>query len=164
MTAGRRLAAVPARRPAHLVAFDLLALDDLDLRPQPLHERRALLEQLLSGLSAPIALCQQTVDPALAAEWLQTLHLAGIEGVVIKDAAGPYPTREGQRVWHKLKTRHTLDMLAIGVLGHPAAPTALALGVPSRDSELRTAGITTVLPRSAARRLALCTVTCCPGM
>jgi len=95
MTAGRRLTTVATRRPAHLVVFDLLALDDVDLRPRPLAERRALLEQLLSGLDAPIAICQQTADPALATEWLQTLHVAGIEGIVIKDATQPYPARVG---------------------------------------------------------------------
>jgi len=73
LTAGRRIGAVAKRRPVQLVCFDLLAVGGHDLRDQPLVERRARLEALLSGVGAPISLCQQTRDPQLAAEWLTTL-------------------------------------------------------------------------------------------
>jgi ATP-dependent DNA ligase len=154
ITAGRRLAAVAARRPAHLVCFDLLASAGRDLRARPLAERRALLAELLSGLSAPIALCQQTDDQALAEEWMRTLAAGGIEGVVIKDATQPYPTRPGQRIWHKLKSRLSLDMLAVGVVGDPASPTSLVLAMPTLEDEPRAAGATTVLSRATARSIA----------
>lgn len=54
LTAGRRLAAVATARPAHLVCFDLLAAGGIDLRPRPLTERCARLEEILSGMAAPI--------------------------------------------------------------------------------------------------------------
>ena len=153
-TAGHRLATVAARRPAHLVCFDLLAIDDQDLRGRPLSYRRELLAELLAGVGAPIALCEQTAELAAAEEWLRTLGVAGIEGVVIKDGSQPYPTREGQRVWHKLKTRHSLDMLAIGVVGSVSAPTSLVLAMPTLDEDPRAAGATTVLTKTAARAIA----------
>lgn len=154
MTAGRRLAAVAARRPAHLVCFDLLAIGGQDLRSRPLSERREMLAELLMGVSAPVALCEQTADQVVAEDWLRTLAAGGIEGVVIKDATQPYPTRAGQRIWHKLKTRHSLDMLAIGVVGAPSAPTSLVLAMPTLEAEPRAAGATTVLTRASARAIA----------
>ena len=108
LTAGRRLAAAAAARPAHLVCFDLLAAGGIDLRPRPLTERWARLEEILSGISAPIVLCQQTDDEDTALHWHQTLTVAGIEGLVIKAARSTYPTRADQRVWHKLKARTLL--------------------------------------------------------
>jgi ATP-dependent DNA ligase len=153
LTAGKKLATVAADRPAQLVCFDLLAHDDVDLRPQPLVDRRQRLETVLSGLPSPIVLCEQTNDQALAAEWMQTLSAVGIEGVVIKDARQPYPTREGQRIWWKLKARRTLDMIAIGIVGNPKQPTSLVLAMPA-IGELATAGSTTVLTKTAALTVA----------
>jgi ATP-dependent DNA ligase len=83
-----------------------------------------------------------------------TLTAGGIEGVVIKDATQPYPNRAGQRIWHKLKSRRSLDMLAVGVVGDPAAPTSLVLAMPTLDDEPRAAGATTVLTRAAAQATA----------
>lgn len=62
LTAGRRLTTVVARRPAQMIAFDILAADGGDVRPLPLAERRAILEQQLHGLGSPIVLCQQSDD------------------------------------------------------------------------------------------------------
>src|SRR6476469_4058683 len=130
MAAGRRIRAVAARRPAQLVVFDVLAAGSEDLRGRPLRERRVVLEQALAGIASPIVLCQQTDDVALAREWFQTLTAGGIEGLVIKDASGSYPTAPGQRVWWKVKVKQTLDMLAIGFTGDVAAPKALVLAFP----------------------------------
>ncbi len=134
MTAGRRLRAVVERRPAQLVAFDVLAAGGEDLRGRPLRERRKVLEQVLSGIAPPVVLCQQTTDIVLAREWFRVWTAGGLEGLVIKDAGGTYPTREGQRVWWKVKAKATLDMLAIGYTGSPAAPSSLVLAFPgARD-------------------------------
>ena len=156
MTAGRRIRAVAARRPAQLVVFDLLAAGPEDLRGRPLRQRRAVLEQALGGMASPIVLCQQTDDLALAREWFHTLTAGGIEGLVIKDAGGTYPTVPGQRVWWKVKARQTLDMLAIGFTGDLAAPTTLVLAFPGdvgQDGEPVTAGSTTALSKAVGRSL-----------
>src|SRR6478735_3465204 len=123
MTAGRRIRTVAARRPAQLVVFDVLAAGQEDLRGRPLRERRAILEQALAGMSSPIVLCQQTGDVAVAREWFRTLTAAGIEGVVIKDANGTYPTEPRQRAWCKVKAKQSLDMLVVGFTGDQAAPS-----------------------------------------
>lgn len=157
LTAGNRIASVAARRPAQFVAFDILAADGHDLRGRPLNQRRRLLEKALSGVAAPIALCQQTTDPVLAREWFNTLTAGGIEGLVIKDTAGSYPTRDGQRIWWKVKARATLDMVAIGHTGPAAAPTTLVLAFPGRladDGTPVTAGSTTTLTKALAKSVA----------
>jgi ATP-dependent DNA ligase len=84
------------------------------------------------------------------------LTAGGIEGLVIKDAGGTYPTVPGQRVWWKVKAKQTLDMLAVGFTGDPAAPTALVLAFPGDvDEEGRpvTAGSTTSLPKAVGKAL-----------
>lgn len=157
MTAGRRLSAVASRRPAQFVAFDVLAADGEDVRNLPLRERRVILERALSGLASPIVLCQQTDVEAVAAEWLETLVAGGIEGVVIKDAAAPYPTVDGQRIWWKRKARTTLDMIAIGFTGTAASPQTLVLAFPGvfdEDGAPVTAGSTSVVNRAVARTIA----------
>ncbi len=156
MTAGRRLRAAVDRGAAQLVVFDVLSAGGEDLRGRPLHERRVVLERQLSGVGPPIVLCQQTADLAIASEWFRTLAAGGIEGLVIKDRQGVYPTREGQRVWWKVKTKATLDMLAIGYTGTTTALTSLVLafpGVVDKDGEPVTAGSTTVLARTVTTGL-----------
>jgi ATP-dependent DNA ligase len=154
MIAGRRLRAAIDLGPAQLVAFDVLSAAGQDLRGRPLGERRAVLEQQLSGVGPPIVLCQQTADPAVAGEWFRTLSAGGIEGLVIKDRAGTYPTQEGQRVWWKVKTKATIDMLVIGYTGTATAPVSLALAFPGdvdENGDPVTAGSTTVLSKTAIR-------------
>lgn len=157
MTAGRRLSAVATRRPAQFVAFDVLQADGDDLRQLPLRERRRVLEGALSGLASPIVLGQQTDDLAAAQEWFATLSAGGIEGVIVKDADGRYPTSGGQRIWWKYKARSTVDLLAVGFTGAAAAPQALVLAFPGQtneDGSPVTAGSTSVLTRAAARTAA----------
>ena len=157
MTAGRRIRSVAERRPAQFVAFDVLSADGDDLRGLPLRQRRAVLERALLGLTSPIVLCQQTDSQAIAEEWFRTMTAAGIEGVVVKDAAGTYPTRDGQRVWWKVKARAAVDMMAIGFTGSASAPSTLVLafpGVVDDAGQPVTAGSTTVLTKAAARYVA----------
>jgi ATP-dependent DNA ligase len=85
LTSGRRLTAVAAARPAYLVCFDLLASHGIDRPGLPLAERRALLEDLLPELAAPITLCSHTTSDTEAERWLDRLPATGIEGVMIKD-------------------------------------------------------------------------------
>jgi ATP-dependent DNA ligase len=155
LTAGRRLANAVAHRPAHLVCFDLLAISGQDTRPLHLHDRRSLLERELLGMAPPITLCQQTHDEAVARRWFETLSAGGIEGVIIKDARGRYPEKEGQRIWHKLKVRDSLDLAVMGVFGNPAAPSALLLAAPGRDGALRAVGTSTVLTGATSRAIGL---------
>lgn len=83
VTAGAQLQDIARRHPAHYVVFDLLsAPPGRPLLNRPLHERRALLTQLLADTPGQLTLSPQTTDLDQAAEWLATWTAAGIEGLL----------------------------------------------------------------------------------
>src|SRR3954454_18022086 len=114
----------PVRRlsveiPARFVAFDLIWRGG-DLRDTPFRDRRAALVDVTAGgpphvtAGAPprIAATPETVDVALATEWLTAGDGAGIDGVLAKDPDATY--QPGKRVMIKVKTRRTLDAVVAG--------------------------------------------------
>jgi bifunctional non-homologous end joining protein LigD len=85
---------------AVLCAFDLLELDDDDLRGLPLEQRKRELKELLKGARSPIAFNQHyEADGALVFERACAL---GCEGIVSKKLGSPY--RSGRSChWLKVK-------------------------------------------------------------
>jgi ATP-dependent DNA ligase len=67
--AASRVRLLADRTPAGFVAFDLLALDDVDYMPRPFGERRAALERALAGAVPPVHLAPITRDEAIARRW-----------------------------------------------------------------------------------------------
>src|ERR1700742_4441357 len=67
--AASRVALLAETTPASFVAFDLLALDDTDLRGEPFATRRATLETALAAVAPPIHVTPATTDPAVARDW-----------------------------------------------------------------------------------------------
>jgi ATP-dependent DNA ligase len=61
-------------------------------------ERRSLLEQIATIWRPPLNLSPVTDDRDVAIEWFETYTAVGVEGLVIKGGAQPYPSG-GQRVW-----------------------------------------------------------------
>jgi ATP-dependent DNA ligase len=122
----RRLA---AETPASFVAFDLLALGDDDLRRTPLAERRALLEQALTGVAPPVHLTPVTRDEATATDWFSRFEGAGLDGVVAKALDLPY--REDERVMLKVKHSRTAEVVLAGFRWHKTGPIvgSLLLGL-----------------------------------
>lgn len=102
--------------PASFVAFDLLAIDDSDLRPSPYFERRALLEQRLSGAHPPIHVTPSTRETDTARDWFSRFEGAGLDGVIAKPAGLPY--REGERLNIKVKHDRTADCVVAGYRTH----------------------------------------------
>jgi ATP-dependent DNA ligase len=95
--------------PAAILAFDLLAAGDADVRGKPLRVRRSLLEQLAETWRPPLQLTPQTADPAQARRWLKEYAAAdvGVEGLVAKGANQRY--LPGQRGWVKLRIHNTRE-------------------------------------------------------
>lgn len=93
----RAAAAHAAVYPASYAAFDVLASAGEDVRRLPFDGRRELLERLAASWRPPLNLSPVTADRDVAAEWFETYSVAGIEGLVVKGAAQPYPA--GQRGW-----------------------------------------------------------------
>lgn len=142
MTASKvRAAELAVAAPASFMAFDVLAVADVDVRPRPLTERRMLLEKLMAEVRPPLQLTPQTDDLATAYQWMRDYALApvGVEGVVAKGGGDGYlPDRRG---WVKAKIRDTADALVGAVVGSIEQPQRLVLGR-YVDGELRVVGFT----------------------
>ncbi|HLX87757.1 MAG TPA: ATP-dependent DNA ligase [Acidimicrobiales bacterium] len=128
--------------PASFVGFDLLAVDDRDLRPEPLEERRRRLEAALSGAETPVHLTPATSDADEAEDWFSRFEGAGLDGVVAKDLTLPY--REGERVMVKVKHERTADCVVAGFRWHKHGGIigSLLLGLYDDDGVLHHVGVT----------------------
>lgn len=112
LTRPREIEREVVRTPVVYMVFDLLRLDGHDLSSMPLSQRRALLEEVVSDLDAPMQVPPvfDDVDAALAAS-----DEFGLEGVVVKDPASRY--RPGQRspAWLKLKHTRMQEAVIVGI-------------------------------------------------
>ncbi len=138
------------KTPASFVAFDLLAIDDDDLRDLPFRERRARLEKVLRKAKPPIHLTPSTTDRDLAEDWFDRFEGAGFDGVMAKDPDGVYT--ENKRSQLKVKHKRTADCVVAGYRVHKDGEGigSLLLGVYDDDGELNHLGVAASF--SAARR------------
>jgi ATP-dependent DNA ligase len=130
--------------PASFVAWDLLALDDEDLRSIPQGERRARLEVALTGAAPPVHLTPATTDRSLAADWFDRFEGAGLDGVVAKRLDGTY--QPGKRAMLKIKHQRTADCVVAGFRWHKNGPGthvgSLLLGLYDDQGKLHHVGVT----------------------
>ncbi|MDO1559436.1 cisplatin damage response ATP-dependent DNA ligase [Brevundimonas sp. 2R-24] len=103
-----------ASHPAAIYAYDLLALDDEDLRPLPYLERRARLEALVARTASP----RLHLSPRLAFETWDDLALlradppvgAAAEGLMLKRLDSDYQAGRPKGLWWKWKRDpHLID-------------------------------------------------------
>jgi DNA ligase 1 len=93
--------------------FDVLHLDGEDLIDRPASERHAALAAVIpEALRTPRVV---TADPAVAGEFLDSALERGHEGVVVKSLGSPYEAGRRGAGWIKVKPRHTLDLVVLGV-------------------------------------------------
>jgi YD repeat-containing protein len=145
---GPRLAYRGRRRPpphlaaAAFLAFDVLSVDGVDVREQPLRVRRLMLEEMAEGWHLPLQLTPQTADMEEAQQWLAEYTAAdvGVEGLVAKGADQRYVS--GQRGWLKLRIRNTREATVGAVIGRLEQPERLILGLVDDAGVLRVAGAT----------------------
>jgi ATP-dependent DNA ligase len=133
------------------VAFDLLALGDVDYTREPFERRRAALEEALAGAEAPIHLTPATRDHALAQQWFSQFEGAGLDGVVAKPLSGTY--QPDKRTMFKVKHQRTADCVVAGYRVHKSGPDSigsLLLGLYKDDGTLASVGVIGAFP--AARR------------
>lgn len=139
-----RVRLLAEQTPASYVAWDVLALDDEDLRRTPQAERRARLEHMLAAASAPIHLTPATTDRALAADWFDRFEGAGLDGVVAKRLEAAY--QPGKRAMLKIKHQRTADCVVAGFRWHKNGPGthlgSLLLGLFDDAGSLHHVGIT----------------------
>jgi ATP-dependent DNA ligase len=153
--AASRVKLLAAQTPASFVAWDLLALDDEDLRDAPLAERRRRLEQALAGAPPPVHLSPATRDRALAEDWFRRFEGAGLDGVMAKRLDSPY--RAGERTMIKVKHARTADCVVAGFRWHKqGAGTmvgSLLLGLYDDDDVLHHVGVAAAFTRAVREDL-----------
>jgi ATP-dependent DNA ligase len=150
--AASRVARLSREMPAELVAFDVLAAGQRDVRDRPFRERRSLLADLLAEASPRILLTPATEDPELAGRWL-ALDGAGIDGVMAKPAEMPY--RPGARAMLKVKRERTADCVVAGFRLYADRPllSSLLLGLYDDAGRLVHIGIVQSFTRERRREL-----------
>jgi ATP-dependent DNA ligase len=153
--AASRVKLLAAESPASFVAWDLLALDDEDLREVPLAARRERLERALGHPAPPIHLSPATHDRALAEDWFRRFEGAGLDGVMAKRLEAPY--RAGERTMIKVKHARTADCVVAGFRWHKnGAGTmvgSLLLGLYDDAGTLHHVGVTAAFTHAVRRQL-----------
>jgi ATP-dependent DNA ligase len=153
--AASRVKLLATESPASFVAWDLLALDDEDLREAPLALRRERLERVLAGAAPPVHLSPATRDRALAEDWFQRFEGAGLDGVMAKRLDAPY--RAGERTMIKVKHARTADCVVAGFRWHKkGAGTmigSLLLGLYDDEGTLHHVGVAAAFTNAVRAQL-----------
>jgi ATP-dependent DNA ligase len=118
--AASRIGLLAEQTPASFVAFDLLALDDVDYTSRPFRERRAVLERALASAAPPVHLTPITRDPELARRWFELFEGAGLDGLIAKHGELTY--QPDKRVMAKIKHDRTADCVLAGYRVHTSGP------------------------------------------
>ena len=154
--AASRVALLAAESPASFVAFDLLALDDDDLRSTPQAVRRERLEHALAPAAAPVHLSPATHDPSVASDWFRRFEGAGLDGVIAKRLEGAY--EPGKRAMLKIKHTRTADCAVAGFRWHKNGRGthvgSLLLGLYDEARVLHHVGVTSSFSMEQRRQLA----------
>lgn len=152
--AASRIEKLAQETPASFVAFDLLALGQVNYAERPFRERRAALEKALQRARAPIHLTQATTDEPTAMEWFEQFEGAGLDGVIAKPLDAVY--QEDKRVLYKLKHERTADVVVAGYRPHKndgRAVGSLLLGLYTADGRLNSVGVIGAFPMERRREL-----------
>ena len=152
--AASRVRLLAKETPAHLVAFDLLALGDRDYMREPFRARRRALEDALAAVEPPIHVTPATTDGQLAQRWFDQFEGAGLDGVIAKPLEGKY--EPDKRVMFKVKHVRTADCVVAGYRPHKADERAigsLLLGLYDAHGDLANVGVVGAFPMERRRRL-----------
>ena len=153
--AASRVKMLAEQTPASFVAWDLLALDDRDLREVALASRRARIEEVLRNDVPQVRLSPATRDRDLAEDWYRRFEGAGLDGVMAKRLDSPY--RAGERTMIKVKHARTADCVVAGFRWHKSGPGtmvgSLLLGLYDDGGKLHHVGVTAAFTNAVRKQL-----------
>lgn len=154
--AASRVKALAAQSPASVVFFDLLQLEDRDLRSETFSVRRGELERVLANLEAPLHLTPATRDRATAQDWFTRFEGAGLDGVIAKSIDGPYTP--DKRTMLKIKHERDCDCVVAGFRWHKdgqgTAVGSLLLGLYDLEGRLQHVGVCASFTAAKRKELA----------
>lgn len=135
-----RVRMLAAETPALLVAFDVLAVQDTDVRGFAFRDRRRLLVGLAEGFASPWHLTPSTEDLEVGRRWFYEFESAGCDGIVAKALDRPY--LEGERAMIKVKHRRSVDAVVGGFREHKDGGKvgSVLLGLYNSEGELHFIG------------------------
>lgn len=152
--AASRVRLLAEKTPACFVAFDLLALGDVDLRAEPFERRRAALVEALAGAGPTFHVTPGTTDVEVARRWFDEWEGAGFDGIIAKPLSIAY--HPDKRVMFKVKHERTADCVVAGYRAHKSGDTAigsLLLGLYRGDGTLVPVGVIGAFPMTRRREL-----------
>ncbi len=153
--AASRAAKLAKETPASVVFFDLLCVDNRDLRNEPFVKRRQELESLLSIAEPPLHLTPATRSRQTAADWFRRFEGAGLDGVIAKPMSGTYES--GKRVMFKVKHVRDCDCVVAGFRWHKEGQGdlvgSLLLGLYDDSGALQHVGVCASFTREKRKEL-----------
>ncbi len=151
--AASRVKKLAAETPADIICFDLLALDE-DLTGVAFSQRRARLEQILSGARPPVHVTPTTTDAGVAKRWFEEFEGAGLDGLIAKSGETLY--EPGKRVMFKVKHSRTADAVVAGFRWHKQGEGivgSLVLGLYDEHGTLHHVGVSSSFSMQRRREL-----------
>jgi ATP-dependent DNA ligase len=152
--AASRVTMLSETTPASFVAFDLLALGDLDLTERPFAERRAMLVEALKDAKPPVYTTPATEDLDTARRWFAEFEGAGLDGLIAKSRDVLY--EPDKRVMTKIKHKRTADCVVAGYRVHKSADNrigSLLLGLYDERDVLVSVGVIGSFPIAVREEL-----------
>ena len=153
--AASRVKMLAEQTPASVVFFDLLALDDRDLRQEPFTVRRGELERLLAHAKPPVHITPASRDRATALDWFKRFEGAGLDGVIAKPVDGTY--QPDKRVMLKIKHERDCDCVVAGFRWYKDADGkeigSLLLGLYNEAGALQHVGVCSSFTKDKRREL-----------
>lgn len=152
--AASRVRLLAEKTPASFVAFDLLALGDVDVRAEPFERRRAALVEALAGAGPAFHVTPGTTDVEVARRWFDEWEGAGFDGIIAKPLSIAY--HPDKRMMFKVKHERTADCVVAGYRVHKSGDTAigsLLLGLYRGDGTLVPVGVIGAFPMARRREL-----------
>jgi ATP-dependent DNA ligase len=152
--AASRVKLLAEQTPASFIAFDLLALGDLDLTERPFAERRELLERALADAVPPVHITPATSDLDTARRWFAEFEGAGLDGLIAKAPDLTY--QPDKRVMAKIKHKRTADCVVAGYRVHKSGPDTIGsvlLGLYDDRDVLVSVGVIGAFPMAVRKEL-----------
>ena len=153
--AASRVKLLASQTPASVVFFDLLCVEDRDLRQEPFATRRAELEELFAQAKVPIHVTPATRDRTMARDWFHRFEGAGLDGVVAKSLDGSY--QPDKRVMLKIKHERDCDCVVAGFRWYKEAAGkeigSLLLGLYNDGGALQHVGVCASFSKEKRREL-----------
>ncbi len=142
--------------PTRLLAFDILAVDGLDVTHEPYRQRREILSELMVVDKAPTLTVPRHWIDVSPAEMLQACADNAMEGIVTKHLNSPYrPGRSPH--WVKTMVRATAELVIVGHIDTRAAGgsvgTLLVAGHDSAGDLILAGQVGTGMSQRERRRL-----------